>query len=320
MTQVQVFHYDLQDFMNITFNSFDFSLPLETIELINKLAGEVGSPSYIKTPIFKKKDIKDANILLKKKKRVEDDWELLRTFQTTKIEQKVGINVEIDLIRSYLNKLSEKNFMEMKNKIIELLDKLIEGGIENQDMTKIGENIFEIASNNRFYSKLYADLYSELIIKYEIMNYLFKNSLNRYLELFENIEYVDANVDYDKFCNLNKINENRKSISMFFVNLMLNNIIDPLVVNNLIVSLLKQLYSFIFIDNKKNEVDELVENIAILYKKNIVEPYNTVVVEGMNIIDIIDLLANCKSNKGLFASLKSLSNKSIFKFMDLIEN
>jgi len=315
----QITRYNLQDFANITFNSFDFSLPDETLDLIKSLAHQVGSPTYIKTPTFQKRDIKDINMLnLKKKKNLknmEEDWDSIRSFQTTKIEQKVGIDVQIDLIRSYLNKMTDKNFMELKNKIIELLDALIEDeAVENGEITKIGETIFEIASNNRFYSKVYADLYSELINKYDVMRTLFENSLNTFMELFTNIEYVDANENYDKFCKINKINESRKSISAFFINLMLNSIISREVVNNLMVSLFQQIYAFTTIDNKKNEVDEIVENIAILYRKDIVEEFNTIVVDNMTIIELINKFANSKSK-----NYESLSNKSIFKFMDLMD-
>lgn len=315
----QITRYNLQDFANITFNSFDFSLPDETLDLIKSLAHQVGSPTYIKTPTFQKRDIKDINMLnLKKKKNLknmEEDWDSIRSFQTTKIEQKVGIDVQIDLIRSYLNKMTDKNFMELKNKIIELLDALIEDeAVENGEITKIGETIFEIASNNRFYSKVYADLYSELINKYDVMRTLFENSLNTFMELFTNIEYVDANENYDKFCKINKINESRKSISAFFINLMLNSIISREVVNNLMVSLFQQIYAFTTIENKKNEVDEIVENIAILYRKDIVEEFNTIVVDNMTIIELINKFANSKSK-----NYQSLSNKSIFKFMDLMD-
>jgi hypothetical protein len=179
---------------------------------------------------------------------------------------------------------------------------------------KIAVNIFEIASNNRFYSKLYADLYTDLIHKYEIMKILFENCLNTYMEMFHNIEYVDANEDYDKFCKINKVNENRKSISTFFVNLMLNSIVSKEIINNLIVSLFKQIYTLIYVDNKKNEVDELVENVAILYRKEVILEFNTEIVDGETLMDLITKLSHSKSK-----NFPSLSNKSIFKFIDLIE-
>ena len=238
----------------------------------------------------------------------------MRNFQTTKIEQKIGIDVQIDLIRSHLNKMTDKNNLEMKNKITEILDKLIKDSIAQEDMMRIGSIIFDIASNNRFYSKIYADLYSDLIDKYETMKLLFENSLNTYLELFNCIEFVDPSVDYDKFCRINKQNENRKSLSTFFVNLMKIGVISKEVVNHLIVNLLGQIYSFISKENKKNEVDELTENVGILFDKEDIQSNNSAVVDGMSIMDVIEKLAHSKSK-----NYSSLSNKSIFKFMDMID-
>ena len=321
MTQTQNIKYQLQDFSNIKYNGFDFKLPDETIQMIKELCYEVGSPNYIKTPVFQKREIKDGNILSinhRKKKAVEtlndDDWEVMRNFQTTKIEQKIGIDVQIDLIRSHLNKMTDKNNLEMKNKITEILDKLIKDSIAQEDMMRIGSIIFDIASNNRFYSKIYADLYSDLIDKYETMKLLFENSLNTYLELFNCIEFVDPSVDYDKFCRINKQNENRKSLSTFFVNLMKIGVISKEVVNHLIVNLLGQIYSFISKENKKNEVDELTENVGILFDKEDIQSNNSAVVDGMSIMDVIEKLAHSKSK-----NYSSLSNKSIFKFMDMID-
>ena len=39
-----------------------------------------------------------------------DDWESIRTFQTTTIEQNIGIENDINALRLYLNKLTDKTF------------------------------------------------------------------------------------------------------------------------------------------------------------------------------------------------------------------
>ena len=54
--------YTLQDVLEITFNGFDITLPEETIKLIQELSNQVGSPTYVKTPTFPKKDILEANV------------------------------------------------------------------------------------------------------------------------------------------------------------------------------------------------------------------------------------------------------------------
>ena len=63
------------------------------------------SNSSINNPNFKKKRGKNMEIN-------DGDWEALRTFQATKIEERDGINGEIDNIRSELNKITDKNYNE----------------------------------------------------------------------------------------------------------------------------------------------------------------------------------------------------------------
>ena len=114
----KIIKYSLDDFNNIIFNGFNYELPAETLKIISELALEVGSPTYVKTPIFQKKEntmksdvgnnFTTGNNFKKKKgnKNMEindNDWESLRTFQATKIEERVGINNEIDNIRFHLN-------------------------------------------------------------------------------------------------------------------------------------------------------------------------------------------------------------------------
>ena len=146
------------------------------------------------------------------------------------------------------------------------------------------------------------------------MKVVFENSLNKFTELFDLIEYVESTVDYDRFCKINKDNEKRKALSAFFVNLMNNNIITKEKIVEITRNLLGQLYSLITVDNKKNEVDELTENIALLYKKDLYNIVKYDLIEGMTIPQLIDKLAHSKVK-----DYKSLTNKTVFKFMDLIE-
>jgi hypothetical protein len=342
--------YSIKDFNNIIFDGFDFKLPDETVNLISELSLEVGSPSYIKTPVFKKKEnhlLKNAvpgvpsvdgntphmNILLDnaitsshayqyKKRRGrnteivnDEDWESLRSFHTTVIEQKVGIDVHIDLIRSNLNKMSDKNYEDLKNKIIDVIDTLIENDVTNENLLLVSTSIFEIASTNRFYSKLYADLYCDLINKYDFMKEVFEKSFYSFMDVFTQIDYVDPDKDYDRFCKINKDNEKRKSLSAFFVNLTLNGLITKEELLKVVCNLIKKVFEFIVLENKKNEVDEMTENIALLcVNKTILENKEFIVLDGLIIEDTIRKLANSKSKK-----YPSLSNKSIFKYMDMID-
>ena len=207
--------YSHQDFQNIILDGFHFSLPEDIIQIINDLSSKVGASTYIKTPIFNKKK-KPIEV------DIESTWQPVQQFKTTKIEQKEGIDAKIDLIRVHLNKITDKNYTTCHNKIVDLLDELIENNIKDDDLMRICIQIFEIASNNRFYSKLYADLYSDLTTRYVIMKTIFNNSFNSFMELFNVVEYVDPAVNYDAFCKINKNNECRKSLCTFILNLMKN--------------------------------------------------------------------------------------------------
>jgi hypothetical protein len=324
---MEIIKYNLLNIKKIAFNGFDYTIPEDTMNLISSLSIEVGSPSYIKTPIFQKRDLNKEyeNLEANKKKRKgnkgmeisNDEWETLRTFQATKIEQKTGIDGKIDQLRLILNKLSDKTFLDICEKIKKTINEIVEKDVEKDDLNKIGISIFELASTNKFYSKIYADLYSELINTYDFLRPVFEYNFNIYMDIFKNIECGDADKDYDRFCEINKINEKRKSLASFYLNLMSNGIITNIQIMEITRNLLSQIYDFITQDDKKNEVDELTETVAILYKKEIYskdEGNNYQKINGFTINEIVEKIAKSKVK-----DYKSLTNKSLFKFMDLID-
>ena len=46
--------YTLENINEILYQGFEYNLPDKTLDIISKLSSEVGSPDYIKTPVFKK--------------------------------------------------------------------------------------------------------------------------------------------------------------------------------------------------------------------------------------------------------------------------
>ena len=329
--------YTLDNIIAILFNGFEYKLPDETLDKISEIALQVGSPDYVKTPVFQKRDnpmkvevVAKENMSGNKKNRrgkahevtSNADWDAIRANATANAgskpsEEKSEFDIQIENIRLQLNKLTDKNYTDISSKIFESINKLIEDKITSEEMSKLSTIIFELATNNRFYSKIYADLYSELISKYSEIKETFESNLQSFTELFANIEYVDSNVNYDKFCENNKKNEKRRSLAAFYINLMNNKVISKMQIMKITRDLLAQIYSFITIENKKNEVDELTETIAILYKKEIYdddEGADYEQIEGYTINEIIERVASSKVK-----DFKSLTNKSLFKFMDLIE-
>ena len=327
--------YSLNDFNNLLFNGFDYKLPDEILQIISELALEVGSPDYVKTPIFQKREnpmkveigtedgdgVRGGGGGFKKKRgnknmeMSDTDWDSIRSFQTTKIEERAGIDGEIDNIRSYLNKITDKNYNDNRDKIMDIIGNIIDDTTEN--ISSVSSAIFDIASTNRFYSKLYADLYTDIIKKYHVMRDSFEESLSSFSELFKTIEYVDSNVDYGGFCKMNKDNEKRKALGMFFVNLSINGVISTLTILNITRNLLSQIFSYILEENKRNEVDELTENVALFYRKEFYENEDKPeyeLIKGHSITEVIEIIAHSKVK-----DYKSLTNKTIFKFMDMID-
>lgn len=263
----------------------------------------------------KKRNNKNKNVEIKD----DSEWERVAPLKNTNIVvQREGIDGSINQIRINLNKITDKNYLSISEKITEIIDDLVLKEITDEDFNKVGTNIFEIASNNRFYSKIYADLYSNLIKKYEVMKKIFQTNCNEYFKLFENVEYVDSTEDYDKFCENNKINESRKSISAFFLNLVKNKVMTRTKLFIIIVKLFEDIINYISIEGKVNEVNELVENVVILYEPTIFSKFKDELIfndKTETIIQVIKKLAQSKNKE-----YPSLSMKTKFKFMSFVED
>ena len=327
--------YDLQQIKDISFNGFTFEIPEDTCNLINYLCSQVGS-SILTTNIYKKSDVKifdnsftsSSKTAIKKKKGNKtmeisaEEWETLRTFQTTKIEQKSGIDADIDQIRLYLNKLTDKNFFDMRDNIIAKINKICQETENNgEDMAKLGAMLYDLCSTNKFYSKIFADLFAELASNYEWLSIIFNEKYKSVMEQYRNINYVDSDKDYDGFCDMNKVNEKRRALTTFIFNLTVNGFIKNEQMIILLKDLLTMIVNLVNQADKKNEVDELTENIALLFNKdkidNVIDDADDeeeYYVENETIIDTINSLAKSKAK-----DYPSLSNKAIFKYMDLVE-
>ena len=190
--------YSLENITNILFNGFDYKLPEETLNIISDIALQVGSPDYVKTPVFQKRENpmkvepsnKETIITSSKRNRKgkanevtnDEDWNNIRaTAQASSAasEEKSAFDLEIENIRLQLNKLTDKNYNDILNRIFDSINKLIENNTSSEEMSKLSTIIFELATNNRFYSKIYADLYSELITKYKEIKDTFEKNFNK---------------------------------------------------------------------------------------------------------------------------------------------
>ena len=301
--------YTIDDFTDIEDGGFKYELPKETIDIINTLSDMVGAPSYNKTPIFIKKDRRS----LKKKKlggidMQDADWEILRNFQATELEKKEGIEKKLDECRMLLNKITNDNYTRIKEKLILIISELLD---DKEHMKKICNFIFDTASTNKFYSELYATLYSELMTEYIELKEIFESSFKEFIVLFDNIQSCNSNENYDLFCKINKINDKRRAMSLFIVNLMKKKIVKEDNVIEIINKLYNKLNEFINIENEQVSIEEITENLYIL----IVNSNN---IHDNNVLtDIINGLQDI--SKYTIKDYKSLTHKTVFKIMDILD-
>lgn len=249
------------------------------------------------------------------KDRVSMDWDNVRlpTFTPTKIETKEGIEKQINDFRALLNKISSKNYTVQRDLIIDKMNDIVSQSCE-KDLEKIAGNIFDIASANKFYSEVYADLYVELMNKYDVFNGLLDGLLDKYYDSLKNIHYVDHNVDYDGFCTYTKTNDLRKAMASFIINLMKKGALEKDKVLTLIMSIQTMLTEYIGSDNRTNEVDEIIENLFLL----VTQSDSTLKIQekwSSEIIPYIHQLSKLKSK-----DCKSLSSRAVFKCMDILDN
>jgi hypothetical protein len=222
-----------------------------------------------------------------------------------------------------MSKLTKDKYLLIRDQIIGVLNEIVEAEPDQTILIeRIGNLMLDIVLSNKTLLKLYADLYSDLLGSYAWLRQSIDNHFISYLDLFKEMKYYDPDKDYDKFCDMNVTNEKRKLTSQLFVYLALNGLLPRLSIYELLISLLKTMSEYINLPDKKFEVDEITENMAILFNKEIIKTVEDAadydedlyIINGLNIIELITVFAKSKAK-----DFKSLSNKSIFKCMDLVE-
>jgi hypothetical protein len=286
-------------------NGFNYVLPEMVQKIINRLAEKVGSPDYVKTPVFKK------HKPLEMQADDGNDWASIRSFnKTVVIEEKRSENeVVISEIKKQLNKLTNDNYDVVCDKIFEIL---YNHDVNDKCMEEINEIIFGISSGNAFFANVYARFMKDMIDKYESMRQVFNKQLNDVMCKFNTVRCGNPNENYDEFCQINKENDARRALVGFFVQLCIIDIVPA----DKIVDIFYELYKIV--DKERttkasmNKIEEVVATIFNLVSGSLsfLKDHSKYpdIVEKVTAISNIDK----KSNSGL-------SNKAIFKMLDLVD-
>jgi hypothetical protein len=286
--------YSLDDFESISGKGFKIELSEEFVNNVEFMCSELSVP-------FEFKKYHKDNIFERRKDLV---------FEPKKIEKKEGIEASITNIRTTLNKLTGQNYNQLCPLLLDLLDSLLVNNETSEDIFKINQFIFEFACANKFNSVVYARFYKQLVERYIILDGLIDKEIVIFLENFKEIKSCKASEDYVEFCRLNKINEKRKALSAFIVELVNNKSLSNSYIINLIVDLQNKLQSNLSKEDQSNTCEEIGENLYILYKCNYIKDIES---------DLLNKLKNEINTIITYDSKEyiSFSKKLKFKLMDI---
>jgi len=328
-------YYSLAYFEKILYDGFRFELSSETKNILSLLEKEIKIPEgesnmsnsstkgkYSNTWTGEKRQEgqsmhRNRNTKHGIKEPTNEDWSTVRNFKTTKIEVKEGIDKKCSDIRSLLNKISNKNFENQKVLIITAIRECLQddnGGITDEEKHKIANMVFDVVSNNKFFSNLYTELFKELTTQFDIFQKIFQDSIVEFKNSIHAIHYVDPNTNYDGYCNYIKINDSRRASSAFIVNMCKNGVIELDVVLDIMEGFLKKTLEYIDLENKTNEVEEITENIFVLVSmsKNMLESSPR---WKEDILTTLNQISKMKTKEH-----SSLTTRMVFKYMDIIDS
>jgi hypothetical protein len=236
-----------------------YKLDESTDQIIANLANLLGIVNANQNSSVGKSSNNDPNPIKRQKtsfnrkdKEMEDSW-LQPGFKTTKIEKKEGTMNEI---RTCLNKMSQKNYETNKTMLQEL--------IRNSDpvhLPAIANNIFDIASTNKFYSEIYANLYKELLQEFPIFGEILQTFILAFTETMRDIHYVDPASNYDDFCAYNKKNDARKATGVFITNLCKKDVLPIQTLSDIILQIQAIMNEYMVDADRTNEVEEIKQKI-----------------------------------------------------------
>ena len=126
-------------------------------------------------------------------------------------------------------------------------------------------------------------------------------------------QIINSDDDYILFCENNRKNDKIKSLSLYFVNLMKLGVIDVSKIFNLINFIQERIEKYIHEDDKRGIVEIFVENIFIIISngKDLLKLEEK---KWDTLINTIEKFTLLKSK-----DFPSFSNKSLFKYMDIID-
>ena len=138
--------------------------------------------------------------------------------------------------------------------------------------------------------------------------------MDKYRESLHDIKVVDSTENYDLHCTYNKINDKRKAMTTFIVNLMKKEMITYELVGELLFSMLHTIYGYLDEEKRTSEVEEITENVFIMITMSYAVFKNKAGEQWSKIEEKIREISQMKPKER-----KSLSSRSLFRYKDMVD-
>jgi hypothetical protein len=278
--------YNMSEFERI--GRINYELPENVLASIRTLCSLVGyaettQNTYINqynanapstTAVQKKSGGSGRQLGTKKPKETNNEWKR-PTFKATVFAEVDDTQALINDIRVGLNKIKEANCDENIAMFIEKIDKIQESIDFGDDceltekMQQVFDTIYTICISNKMFSKIYATVLVRLCQNYSShFNEMLETKMVEFLATMQNIVDVNANDNYDAFCEFTAKNTTRKNMTNLFCEIAKFGEYENIQVATIVkmtTDLLNQILESVELVEKQKEVEEITENIVIIF-------------------------------------------------------
>lgn len=298
--------YNLQAIQDITKNKTEFNLPEETTNTINGLIDLLN----IDVNVYKQRIQKKEKIL----KDSHEKWPKREVFKTTVLEKKEGLDEKLDMLRGLMNKITASNYDAKLQDVLECVETILDDDQEtfNIILDKFIERYYSVVQNNRFYAGIYAKLFLTILEKFVVLGDYQDHFLNKYTESMSEFVYCDPEEDYDRFCEINQLNERRKASVCFIINLVKEDMYSFSTITDILHSMFAKIDTN-KLDRSQMELnEEVIENVFVIMTEA-----KTLIMKEVSKFTFIEKITEYSKIKS--SDNPGFSSRMRFKCMDLVE-
>lgn len=250
----------------------------------------------------------------------QTSWSQPSNFKATTMEKKEGIDAIYNDLRSILNKITLKNRDSLLPKIMEIVHLIMndeceydeegESNDEQDSYVRIIQLLLDIVKKMNGGHEIYVIVLKEMIQCYPSFITQMNESITTYKKSYDRIVDIDANQDYDGYCELVKHNDYRRSTSKFIVHLTEYNLLHADELAAMIEQLFETVMLNIDIESKTVLIEEVTENLFLF----MIHSY-PFLKSHQKWETLIEKLNECSKLKA--RDHKSISSRIVFKYMDI---